>query len=170
MKAKNSPWDVVGRQGLTMRCRFEDKFEKRGSDECWEWKAGKTKRGYGQFKANDEYHGKSFKWGTKPMSKAHRLAAELAHGQCPEGMVVMHSCDNPSCVNPAHLSYGTQRDNVIDMTSKGRHGSQKLSEDDYTNIKRLRESGVSVTDISTRFECSESHIYHIIGDMHEHSI
>lgn len=163
MRGVESPWDIVGRNGLTMRDRFEAKFNREGPDDCWEWKAGKTKRGYGQFKSNDAYHGRTFPWGTKPMSKAHRLAAELEYGPCPKGYVVMHSCDNTSCVNPSHLSYGTQGDNVRDMASKGRHGAQKLSQEDLADIISRRGSGETVASISSRFDCSESHIYNIVG-------
>lgn len=51
---------------------------------------------------------------------AHRVAWEMAHGPIPDGMVVMHGCDNPPCVNVAHLSLGTQLDNIADRVRKGR--------------------------------------------------
>ena len=54
---------------------------------------------------------------------AHRLAYELARGPIPAGMVVMHACDAPNCVNPDHLSVGTQAENIRDSVKKGRHGA-----------------------------------------------
>ena len=51
---------------------------------------------------------------------AHRVAWEMAHGPIPDGMVVMHGCDNPPCVNVAHLSLGMQLDNIADRVRKGR--------------------------------------------------
>lgn len=69
-------------------------------------------KGYGQTR----YEGKL--WGT------HRLAYVLTHGDIPKGLQVMHSCDNRSCCNPAHLSVGTNLDNVNDMIVKNRHAWQ----------------------------------------------
>lgn len=80
---------------------------------CWPWKAAKSGFGYGRFKIGGKL------W------SPHRIAASSREGGIPisaqyHGMVVMHSCDNPACCNPAHLLIATQRDNVVDMDRKGR--------------------------------------------------
>lgn len=78
----------------------------RPSGACWIWTGPTNNHGYGRF-GGSRY--------------AHRVSYQLAHGPIPPGMVVLHRCDNPPCVNPDHLSLGTQRDNVRDMVTKGRH-------------------------------------------------
>jgi len=73
------------------------------------------------------------------------------------GLVVMHSCDHPYCVNPDHLSLGTHRDNAQDRNRKGRqargekHGRAKLTEAKVREIRELRTSGVSIPQLSYQF-------------------
>lgn len=86
--------------------RFLEKFEK--SDGCWNWKASKDMHGYGRFRD-----------GLKKVG-AHRFSYEYHVGEIPTGLFVMHSCDNPACVNPSHLSVGTPLDNMIDKCQKNR--------------------------------------------------
>lgn len=83
-----------------------------GLSECMEWK-GSRANGYGQKHINGKRH------------KTHRLAWAWANGPIPDGMLVLHSCDNPPCCNPNHLFLGTQSDNMRDCANKGRLGAQK---------------------------------------------
>ena len=90
----------------TLKERFEEKFVK--SEGCWNWTANASGEGYGRFFVDGR---------RRP---AHRISYELYKGNIPAGMLIMHSCDNRLCVNPAHLSPGTIQDNTADRTAKNR--------------------------------------------------
>jgi hypothetical protein len=101
----------------TLAERFWSKVDRRGSGECWPWTASCDLYGYGRIWAGD---------GSETVLKAHRVAWELAAGEpVPAGLWVLHSCDNPVCVNPAHLWLGTHDDNMRDMNEKGRQACQR---------------------------------------------
>lgn len=87
----------------------------RSDAECWPWMGAKTTFGHGRVKVGGKLY------------SPHRLIHHIACQPIPQnddgsyhGPVVMHSCDNPACCNPKHLSLGTQKDNISDMTAKGR--------------------------------------------------
>lgn len=88
--------------------RFEKKFEK--TEGCWEWKGSKNLKGYGQLS----------KTGGGSPHTASRLSWELYRGEIPDGLCVLHTCDNAACVNPSHLFLGTVKDNNQDRHDKGR--------------------------------------------------
>jgi hypothetical protein len=76
---------------------------------CWEWQGSRFENGYGRI------HVRGKRIGT------HRYAWECQRGAIPAGMLVLHRCDNPRCVNPDHLFLGTHADNMQDMVRKGRN-------------------------------------------------
>ena len=97
------------KSGYTLLERLLNKVIVNDVTDCWEWQGGKNNIGYGLIR--DE----------KRMRTAHRVSYEEHNNtQIPKNLVTMHSCDNPCCVNPSHLSLGTRKDNTQDMLNKGR--------------------------------------------------
>lgn len=94
---------------------------------------------------------------------AHRWAWTQAHGPIPEGMRVLHRCDNPPCVNPDHLFLGTQLENIADRVAKGRsatgerQGQSKLTEAAVREIRAHPE--VSTYEFARRFGVHHSTIH-----------
>ncbi len=80
---------------------------------CWEWIGCRSGRGYGNLTISSKNY------------KAHRVSYFMAHGECPSDRLVCHSCDNPPCVNPAHLFLGTHTDNTQDCERKHRRNAGK---------------------------------------------
>lgn len=78
------------------------------TDECWYWKGAPGPGGKGQFKVQGL------------VLRPSRVSYILHKGDIPVGLLILHSCDNPLCVNPAHLRTGTHQDNMNDMTLRGR--------------------------------------------------
>lgn len=88
--------------------RFFSKIDTRGPMDCWNWVATKNQKGYGRIKVDKMWY------------SAHRFLWQLVNGPIPRGLLVCHSCDNPSCCNPNHLWLGTHQENMDDMVEKGR--------------------------------------------------
>lgn len=99
---------------------------------CWEWMGRKNgKYEYGLVITKEE------------TAMAHRVAWELTHGRIPDGMLILHHCDNPPCINPGHLYLGTHLDNARDKVNRGRiqrgedHFKAKLRESDIVAIRKM---------------------------------
>ena len=113
-------------------------IDKRGPDDCWPWKGHQDPKGYGLI----HIHGHTV--------KAHRFFYWVKHDQAPD--VVLHTCDNPSCVNPRHLRGGTSTDNNRETVWKGRHRPRrgnthhnaKLDGGDVRMIRIMHKRGHSV--------------------------
>lgn len=96
---------------------------------------------------------------------AHRLSYSLNNGPIPDGYVVRHKCDNPSCINPEHLEVGTQADNIADKVSRGRQargsgvGRAILTEE---AVREIRSSPLKVSELSTLYGVSVVSIRNIL--------
>lgn len=121
--------------------RFWSRVDKSGGeDSCWNWIAAKDKNGYGNFRCH--YKEKE--------QRSHRHAWVFTNGKIPESMCVLHKCDNPSCCNPKHLFIGTNLDNMLDKTRKGRNnapvgeraGLTKLTEKQVLEMREMFASGL----------------------------
>lgn len=117
------------------------------SQGCWDW-IGPTDgdEGYGRLMAN------GFR------TRAHQFSWALHFGPIPDGMDVLHRCDNPPCTRPDHLFLGTQADNNRDMHSKGRGRYvgkpplvSRLSPEQVGEIRRLRANGMLLRELATMF-------------------
>lgn len=126
---------------------------------CWSWTGTVDKDGYGKIHAREN--------GVLLRFSAHRLSYLLHCGDIPEGLWVLHRCDNPGCINPDHLFLGTIKDNVKDMNSKGRHAKgekdpmAKITESDVLKIYELRKGGMSQRAIAELFNISGTQVSNI---------
>jgi len=153
--------------------RFWSKVDRQGPNECWEWKAGRTLKNYGQLRLPG-----------RGMVRAHRFAWELTNGPIPDGLCVLHHCDNRPCCNPDHLFLGTHAENAADCREKGRtprgdrhgsktcpdrvlrgsdHGCAKLNEDQIPYIRALCEGGLSQRDVARAYGTCQATIRDIVS-------
>lgn len=165
MHPKYTPQDIE---------RFMSKVQESG--DCWLWTARTKPKGYGMFDVSHE--------GRERTLLAHRFAYEVSNGEIPEGLMVLHTCDTPSCVNPQHLFLGTHRDNMDDMISKGRstrgernptklypdrvtrgvqHPKTHLTENDVCDIRWQRALGHTLREIGERYGMTTGAIHSIVA-------
>ena len=117
---------------------------------CWLWSGAKDRDGYGVIADGKRTLG------------AHRVSYEMHHRPLPPGAVVMHSCDTPTCVNPAHLSVGTKRSNAADMTRKGRRSS-KLTREQALAIRDRALAGERTAVLAAAFGVSDSTVRAVVS-------
>lgn len=142
-------WRMVNKDGPTVR-------EELGP--CWEWQGFRNDSGYGRM----------VDWKTETLT--HRISYEIATGEAiPEGMFVLHRCDNPPCLRPEHLFLGTAQDNMSDMVSKGRahtghlpSNTTKLTPAKVTEIRRKYQRGYTQCEIAAEFQISQSQVSSIV--------
>lgn len=147
--------------------RFWAKVQKGAESDCWLWIAGRTPAGYGTLSVGGR--------DARPYNVyAHRFSFMIHKGAIPDGMLIMHSCDNPHCVNPAHLSLGTDKINADDMRRKGRaryggpnvytrilgekNHAAVLTPQDVLDIRRDAAFGETKTSLARRYGVSDSTI------------
>lgn len=148
--------------------------------ECWVWRGARNNHGYGQLNLDNK------------RIYAHRIAWEHCFGPIPHGLCVLHRCDNPPCINPAHLFLGTYVDNALDMVRKGRdaatrhpervlrgdqhpshlrpetrprgeaHSGAKLTVEKVREIRRRFAAGVAARALAREFGLGRSTIQHVI--------
>lgn len=136
--------------------RLPDVSDREG---CWIWQGTVNGQGRPTFAVDQ---------GQRKVS-ASRYAYWLANGTIPDGTVICHRCDEPLCVNPAHLFAGTQAENLADMTAKGRrarvglsggaHPNARLSDADAANIAGELAGGASATVLARKHGVTRSAIY-----------
>lgn len=152
---------IHGKAKRTLSERFWEKVDKSG--ECWEWTATTIGGGYGSIHHN------------KRMRYAHRVSFELTYGKIPDGLDVLHTCDNPLCVNPSHLRLGTHRDNMQDMIKKGRGnknkgvkvGTAKLNPTKVRKIRSLYSTGnYTMKQLGKQFNVDTTQICNIVNRKH----
>jgi len=131
---------------------------------CWKWCGTKNPDGYGQIHVHRRLEG------FRTVLLAHRVSWEIHKGPIPPGLFVCHRCDNPECANPEHLFLGTNRDNMIDCSIKGRqngaakslpgskNGSAILSED---IVREIRKSKETPTILGNRYGVTRGLIWRI---------
>jgi hypothetical protein len=148
-----------GELQATLEERWQAKVSPEPMSGCWLWTGAVKELGYGVIGLGTRQQG---------TAKAHRVSWTLHRGEIPAGMNVLHRCDNPSCVNPAHLFLGTLKDNARDCVSKGRNfvpdnrgekaSCRKLSLENVTDIRRKEETGVAY---AKKYGVSKSAVYEI---------
>ena len=142
--------------------RFWSKVKK--GDFCWNWTSSVSRGGYGKFSVSRS------KW-----VEAHRISYLIKHGSIPDGLCVLHKCDNKMCVRPDHLFLGTYNDNVQDCIVKGRarrgklipmlgedHVNSKLTNKGVRLMRKMRKAGVLLKEIANEFGCCEAQVSLIV--------
>lgn len=144
---------------IPFETRFWSKVNISTEGSCWNWTACVNALGYGIISRS------------RKANIASRISWELKHGPIPDGLCILHKCDNPRCVNPNHLFLGTRPENTADMIKKGRakhnrgelSGRAKLTRDQVVEIRHLYASvNFSQSELGKQFGVSKSTIAAIL--------
>lgn len=116
---------------------------------CWEFKGPRDAAGYGRTaRESGDY-------------LAHRMSYTQNIGPIPDELHVLHSCDNPPCINPDHLRVGSHQENMQDKVGRGRVRPKRLSENEKKEILRLRKEGATAKEIAVEFGVSPNTVFDV---------
>jgi hypothetical protein len=134
--------------------KIGDSTKEYNESRCKEWMGAKVRGGYGVF------------WDGNNYIYAHRFAYILRHGVIPDGLCVLHKCDNPSCVNENHLFLGTNQDNTKDMMDKGRwYGNIHLSQNEVNKIREESVNGKKLSDLAEEYNLTYNEVNYIVRNL-----
>jgi DNA-binding CsgD family transcriptional regulator len=132
-----------------LKDRFSEKYIVHPTTCCWEWQGTRLGFGYGVIK---DGNGKN--------APAHRVSYEMHVAPIPEGMIVCHRCDNPSCVNPEHLFVGTYKDNMADLKRKGR--ARALTASQARELLQDLQAGMFQPEVAAKYGVSRSTVQNTV--------
>lgn len=143
----------------TLSDRFFASFVRGEPSDCWPWLRAINRLGYGTIGRGPGRH-----------DRAHRVSYELHVGPIPQGLHVLHSCDNRACVNPAHLRVGTHADNMRDMKERGRQnaargeraGLAKLTAEQVLAIRARRAAGERQIALAREYGIDKTQVWNIV--------
>lgn len=121
---------------------------------CWNWQRSLSDKGYGQIGIG----------GTKS-ERANRASYRSFTGTIPDGMHVLHSCDNPKCVNPDHLFLGTHQDNLVDMDYKGRR-HKTITDEQISKAREMRSNGKTIAETASYLGIGQASVSRIDRGIH----
>lgn len=134
--------------------RFHNHVSPRDDNGCMKWTGNVAVSGYGFIRADNR---------GRPLL-AHRVAYEMAKGPIPDGMLIRHTCDTPSCVNPAHLVLGTDADNVRDMVARDRCTAARLLVAQVREIRsKYADGNITVKELASQYFVGESAIWKLLA-------
>ena len=146
----NTPFQNVSDEDLLKATLFHRCYLSENG--CWVWKKV-LRNGYGLF-----YKGKK-------NESAHRVSYRVFKGPIPDGLILRHTCDNPSCINPDHLIPGTMKENMADRDSRGRRDvrGEQIGTSKLTKVEALftKITDISIKDLSEVLGISEGYLYRV---------
>lgn len=144
----------MGRRKRPLHERFWEKVDRRGPDECWPWKAYRHPKGYGEIFVAGK------------IRSAHHVALELdgrLTGRPSYARHVRHSCDNPPCCNPAHLTFGTAQKNMQEREERGRRAAPRGEKQAMAKLTDIQASAIRAALAAGETQASQARRYSVSG-------